>query len=135
MKKWWKDFSIPSGSAVLVDRDGTLNVNKNNGYITSPEELVLLPGVPEGIARLNQIGVPVIMLTNQSAIGRGLMTEDGLNEIHAKLAELLRKKAETVRREKDVKAEAKVRGIAKRFYYQAVVLNDEKTRTSCSTYR
>ena len=83
-----KPFSVPRGMAVFVDRDGTLN--HDNGYIISPGQLVLFPGVPEAIARLNQLGVMVIMVTNQSAIGRGMMTMEDLENIHARLAELLR---------------------------------------------
>jgi len=80
--------SLPQGTAVLVDRDGTLN--HDCGYVTSPDQLVLFPGVPEAISRLNQLGVLVIMITNQSAIGRGLMTVEMLNAIHRELAALLR---------------------------------------------
>ena len=80
--------AVSSGTAVLVDRDGTLN--HDCGYVTSPEQLVLFPRVPEAIARLNQLGVLVIMITNQSAIGRGLMTVEMLHTIHDALATLLR---------------------------------------------
>ena len=80
--------SVPPGMAVLVDRDGTLN--EDSGYVTSPEQLVLFPGVPEAIARLNQLGALVILITNQSAIGRGFMTVETLDEIHEALASLLR---------------------------------------------
>jgi heptosyltransferase-2 len=83
-----KRKSIPSGTAIFVDRDGTLNYD--TGYVTSPEQLILFPGVPEAIARLNQLGVLVIMVTNQSAIGRGMMTIEDLKNIHARLAALLR---------------------------------------------
>ena len=79
---------VSSGVAVLVDRDGTLN--QDSGYITSPDQLVLFPGVPEAIFRLNQLGVLVIMITNQSAIGRGMMTVETLREIHEAFAALLR---------------------------------------------
>jgi heptosyltransferase-2 len=75
------------GLAVLVDRDGTLN--QDCGYVTSPDELVLFPGVPEAIFRLNQLGALVIMITNQSAIGRGMMTVETLQEIHEAFAGLL----------------------------------------------
>lgn len=74
--------------AVFVDRDGTLN--EDRGYVTSPEQLVIFSGVPEALARLNQMGVQVILVTNQSAIGRGLLTIHDLQHIHGKLADLLR---------------------------------------------
>ncbi len=74
--------------AIFLDRDGTLN--EDCGYVTSPEQLVLFSGVPEAMARLNQLGVRVILVTNQSAIGRGLMTIHDLQHIHQVLADLLR---------------------------------------------
>lgn len=81
------DNQVSSGIAVLVDRDGTLN--HDSGYVTSPDQLVVFPGVPEAIFRLNQLGVLVIMITNQSAIGRGMMTVEDLQRIHEAFAILL----------------------------------------------
>lgn len=74
---------------VFLDRDGTLN--HDTGYITSPDELILFPGVAEAITRLNKSGSPVVLITNQSAIARGLMTEDDLHLIHRKLERELEK--------------------------------------------
>ena len=68
---------------VFLDRDGTLN--RDTGYITSPAELILFPGVVEAIARLKQGGSRVVLITNQSGIARGFMTEDDLLMIHRKL--------------------------------------------------
>ncbi|MEO6203415.1 MAG: HAD family hydrolase [Nitrospirales bacterium] len=82
-----RDVSAAPGTAVFLDRDGTLN--HDTGYVTSPEQLVLFPGVPEAIARLNHLGAMVLLVTNQSAIGRGMMTIERLESIHEKLAELI----------------------------------------------
>ena len=79
---------IPTNIAVFVDRDGTLN--EDHGYVTSPEQLVVFPGALEALTRLNQLGVRVILLTNQSAIGRGFMTAQDLQRVHQKLEDLLR---------------------------------------------
>ena len=75
--------------AVFLDRDGTLN--EDRGYVTSVKEFVLLPGVCEGIARLNQLRLSVIVVTNQSAIARGLMTEEDLSKIHQDFAQSLQR--------------------------------------------
>lgn len=82
------DKSRRKNIAVFLDRDGTLN--EDRGYVTVPEQLILFSGVPEALARLNQLGVQVILVTNQSAIGRGWLTPDGLQRIHGRLADLLR---------------------------------------------
>jgi len=71
------------GVTVFLDRDGT--VNRDTSYIKTPEELQLLPGVVEAVARLKQAGALVVLVTNQSGIARGLFTVDALKTIHAKL--------------------------------------------------
>jgi heptosyltransferase-2 len=68
---------------VFLDRDGTLN--QDSGYITTPNGLILFPGVVGAIARLNRSGSRVVLITNQSGIARGLMTVDDLHMIHEKL--------------------------------------------------
>ena len=55
--------------AVFLDRDGTLN--EEVGYLSRPEELRLLPGAAAAVAQLNAKGIPVVVVTNQSGIGRG----------------------------------------------------------------
>lgn len=71
---------------VLLDRDGTLNVKAPEGqYVTSAEELVLLPGAAGAVRRLNEAGVPVAVVSNQRGIGRGRMTEADLSSVHEAL--------------------------------------------------
>jgi D-glycero-D-manno-heptose 1,7-bisphosphate phosphatase len=67
---------------VFLDRDGVINRNIEGGYVTRWEEFEFLPGVLEGIRYLNELDIPVIVITNQSAVHRGLITEEGLEEIH-----------------------------------------------------
>lgn len=69
--------------AALIDRDGTINVNTH--HLNRVEDLQLIPGAGEAIARLNQADWPVIVITNQSAIARGILTESGLSDIHTEL--------------------------------------------------
>jgi heptosyltransferase-2 len=77
------------GITVFLDRDGT--INRDTGYVRSPDELELFPGVVEGIARLKQAGANVVVVTNQSGLARGLVESAGLEAIHAKLRRLLEK--------------------------------------------
>ncbi|WP_447984346.1 lipopolysaccharide heptosyltransferase II [Nitrospira sp. Nam74] len=72
-----------AGVTVFLDRDGT--VNRDTGYIRTPLELDLLPGVVEAVASLNRAGARVVLVTNQSAIARGFITVDQLKTIHAVL--------------------------------------------------
>ncbi len=71
------------GRAVFLDRDGT--ISRYVEYCRTPEELQLLPGAGPAIRRLNDAGLAVIVVTNQSAIGRGWLTVEMLEAIHAKL--------------------------------------------------
>jgi D-glycero-D-manno-heptose 1,7-bisphosphate phosphatase len=74
----------------FLDRDGTINVKAPEGeYVERPEELVLLPGAADAVARLNAAGIPVAVVTNQRGIALGKMTEADLAAVHAKLDALL----------------------------------------------
>jgi D-glycero-D-manno-heptose 1,7-bisphosphate phosphatase len=76
--------------AVLLDRDGTINVKAPAGeYITRPEQLELLPGTGEAIRALNAAAVPVIVVTNQRGIALGRMSEFDLAAVHSRLRTLL----------------------------------------------
>jgi len=68
---------------VFLDRDGTLN--HDSGYIACPEEFELYPGAAAALARLNLAGARLILVTNQSGIGRGKLTVADLDDIHEKL--------------------------------------------------
>ena len=74
---------------VYLDRDGTLNFDP--GYLNQPEQLRLLPGAGQAVARLNRAGFKTVVLSNQSGLARGLITQDQLEAIHQRLRELLAK--------------------------------------------
>jgi D-glycero-D-manno-heptose 1,7-bisphosphate phosphatase len=68
--------------AVFLDRDGVLNEDCP-GYVTRQADFRLLPGVLEALALLAQLPVAIVVVTNQSAVGRGQMTRAALDDIHA----------------------------------------------------
>jgi len=74
-------------AAVFLDRDGTLI--EDRGPLFDPAGVVLLPGVAEALARLARAGYLRIVVTNQSAVGRGLLEPIGLDRIHAVLGRAL----------------------------------------------
>ena len=74
---------ILSGCTIFLDRDGTLNPDP--GYISSPEQFDLFPGVADALARLTRAGARLVVVTNQSGVGRGLFALADLERIHAKL--------------------------------------------------
>ena len=77
-----------NGITVFVDRDGTLN--EDPGYLSNPDDLRLYPGVVEGIAKLKWANGHVVLVTNQSGIGRGYVTHADLQAIHDRLQATLR---------------------------------------------
>jgi len=67
--------------AVFFDRDGTLMADVD--YCSDPRDVRVYPGAAEALARLKQAGYAVIIITNQSGIGRGLMTEEQYRAVEA----------------------------------------------------
>jgi D-glycero-D-manno-heptose 1,7-bisphosphate phosphatase len=72
---------------VLLDRDGTITVERN--YLSDPDQVELLPQVGAGLRRMTQTGLGLIVVTNQSGIARGFFDEQRLEEIHARMNQLL----------------------------------------------
>lgn len=75
---------------IILDRDGVINYDSEE-YIKSPEEWLAIPGSLDAIAELNHAGFLVIVVTNQSGVGRGLYSLDTLQQIHQKLKNELAK--------------------------------------------
>ena len=77
--------------SVFLDRDGVINVNIPRGYVMDPGQLVILPGVSAAIKKLNDVGIPVVVISNQQGVGKGLMTSEMLSciddELHLRLKE------------------------------------------------
>ncbi|MFQ6083893.1 MAG: D-glycero-alpha-D-manno-heptose-1,7-bisphosphate 7-phosphatase [Candidatus Aminicenantia bacterium] len=72
--------------AVFLDRDGT--INEDVGYPSNFEQIKIFPFSFEAIRKINQAGLLAIVITNQSGIGRGLLTEENLKDIHQKMKEV-----------------------------------------------
>jgi D-glycero-D-manno-heptose 1,7-bisphosphate phosphatase len=70
--------------AVLLDRDGTLNRERSN-YVRSWSEFAFVPGALDALRALATLDVPIIVVTNQSAVGRGLMTSTTLADVHDRM--------------------------------------------------
>lgn len=73
--------------AVFLDRDGTINYDYD--HVFDPDRISLLPGVADAIASLKKSGYVVIIVTNQSCVGRGYTTIDQVIKTNDRLCELL----------------------------------------------
>ena len=72
--------------AAFLDRDGTLI--EDSHYLAKPEAIRILPGAVDAVKQLNAAGVVVVIVTNQSGIARGLMTEDDYTKVATRLVAL-----------------------------------------------
>ncbi|HXG48687.1 MAG TPA: HAD family hydrolase [Methylomirabilota bacterium] len=72
-----------SKSAVFLDRDGTINVDKN--YLSDPSQFELLPGAAEALRRLQDAGYLLFVVTNQSGIGRGYYSVDDMHRVNERM--------------------------------------------------
>jgi D-glycero-D-manno-heptose 1,7-bisphosphate phosphatase len=72
----------------LVDRDGTINEERH--HLRDPDELALIPGVAEALIRLrDELGMGIVVITNQAEVGRGNLAIEDLDRIHERLRSLL----------------------------------------------
>ena len=74
---------------VFLDRDGTLNEEVN--YLHKPEDMKLLPGVPQALKKLKDAGYKLIVVTNQAGVARGYYTEEDVKILHQYMNQLLEK--------------------------------------------
>lgn len=72
---------------VILDRDGTLVVERH--YLTSPEQLALLPRAAEALRTWREMGLGIVVITNQSAVARGYLNISQLQRVHRHLKFLL----------------------------------------------
>ena len=72
---------------VVLDRDGTIIVERQ--YLSDPRQVELIPGAARGLRQLNEMGLGLVVITNQSAVGRGFFDKARLDLIHRRLCELL----------------------------------------------
>ncbi len=70
--------------AIFLDRDGTINVDV--GYPSRYEQIIMHEGSFEALRRIHAAGFLAVVVTNQSGIGRGFLTEEDLRDIHARMA-------------------------------------------------
>lgn len=76
--------------AAFFDRDGTINVNYGHVYRT--KDLEFIPGIPELIKGYNDARIPVIVVTNQAGIAKGIYTEQDMHRFHRYMSEELRRR-------------------------------------------
>jgi histidinol-phosphate phosphatase family protein len=77
-----KSLNIDSTWSLFLDRDGVINKRIEGDYVKKWEEFEFLPGVPEALSFFAGIFGKIFIVTNQQGIGKGLMSESDLENIH-----------------------------------------------------
>jgi len=88
-------MQLNKSKAIFLDRDGTLNADSVD-YIKNKSELVIFDFTPRALQIFKKLGFMIILITNQSAIGRGLTTKEAVDEIHRELQRQLAKRGGTI---------------------------------------
>lgn len=78
---------MSSRPAAFLDRDGVLNVD--HGYVWRPADFVWLPGVLDALGELERLGYALVVITNQSGVGRGFYSEDDVRALHTHMTATL----------------------------------------------
>lgn len=76
------ELDLSAYQTVLLDRDGVINRLRRKDYVKCPAEFVFNPGVLDAIAALTKAGKRIFVVTNQRGVGRGVMSEEALNDVH-----------------------------------------------------
>lgn len=84
--RWCSTSGKPS-PAIFLDRDGVINERVIGGYVTSWREFRFLPSSLDALRDLSFLNLPVVVITNQQGIGKGLMSESDLAEIHERMVD------------------------------------------------
>ena len=85
-----KNLNIDKTWSLFLDRDGVINKRIIGDYIKKWEEFEFLPGVPDAIQQFSELFGKLFIVTNQQGIGKGLMLETDLENIHEKMSQEIR---------------------------------------------
>jgi D-glycero-D-manno-heptose 1,7-bisphosphate phosphatase len=77
--------------ALFLDRDGVINERIPGGYVTNWDAFRFVPGIVEALQALSSLELPIIVVSNQAAVGKGLLSIRGLSEITRRFADVLRR--------------------------------------------
>jgi len=85
-----KPHALSCTTAIFLDRDGTLI--EEIGYLQRLEDIQIYPEAFEAVKKINQSGAQAIVITNQSAIARGLITQEDLEQLHRRISDAFRQR-------------------------------------------
>jgi D-glycero-D-manno-heptose 1,7-bisphosphate phosphatase len=81
MRVIWSKPESASDTAIFIDRDGVINCRRANDYVLDWSQFVFVDGIRQALQELALLGLPMILISNQSAVGRGLLRDVELEDI------------------------------------------------------
>jgi len=81
--------AVVGGPAVFIDRDGVINRRRPNDYVLDWSQFEFMPGIRPALKQLDSLGLPIIIISNQAAVGKGLLDPPILEKITAQLHKTL----------------------------------------------
>jgi D-glycero-D-manno-heptose 1,7-bisphosphate phosphatase len=76
--------------AIFIDRDGVINCRRPGDYVLDFSQFAFVPGIRDALKQLTALRLPMIVISNQAAVGKGLLDPAGLEEITARMEQALR---------------------------------------------
>lgn len=83
------NFIVENNWTLFLDRDGVINIKKENDYVKNWSEFFFIDGVLEALASFAKLFKTIVIVTNQRGVGKGLMTENELNFIHDQMIKII----------------------------------------------
>jgi D-glycero-D-manno-heptose 1,7-bisphosphate phosphatase len=90
MRMIWSRQGSPSESAIFIDRDGVINCRRANDYVLDWSQFAFMDGIRLALRELASLRLPMILISNQSAVGRGLLRAVELENITQRMWETLK---------------------------------------------
>jgi histidinol-phosphate phosphatase family protein len=84
-------FEVQGEWALFLDRDGVINQRIPGDYVKTPDQFIFIPGVLEALSILKNHFSPIVVVTNQQGIGRGLMSHNELDMLHEGMLQSIHK--------------------------------------------
>src|ERR1700722_2429523 len=81
--------SVAAGPGLFIDRDGVINRHRQNDYVLEWAQFEFIPGIIEALEELSTLSLPIIVISNQAGVGRGLLSLADLEDITSRLHERL----------------------------------------------
>src|SRR5580700_8555368 len=77
------------GPAIFIDRDGVINCRRPGDYVLDWSQFVFMPGIREALKQLATLGPPMIVISNQAAVGKGLLDAASLENLTLRMQQAL----------------------------------------------